>query len=94
MSISKNRIYTIDIEDEFENNIVEILYRISNLIKKNTLLIYVADNDMSFAEELKKECQDRGFKVNIINSNDSILPPMKRLEIWEYQKYKQSFVLF
>lgn len=87
----KNRIYTIDIEDGFENNIVDILFRISNLIKKNTVLIYVADNDMSFAEELKKQCRDRGFKVDIINSNDSLIPPMKQLDFWDYQKYKLAF---
>lgn len=90
-SINKNRIYTIDIENGLENNAVDILYRISNLIKKNTLLIFATDNDTPFAEKLKKQCQDRGYKVSIINSNDTLIPSMKQLNFWDYQKIKLSW---
>lgn len=90
-SLERNRIYTIDIENGFENNIVQILVNISNLIKKNSVMIYVADNDFPYAEKLKEQCLKHGYKVNIVNSGDSSVPSMKQIEQWEYEKIKQQW---
>lgn len=90
-SLDKNRIYTIDIENGFEDNIVQILVNISNLIKKNTILIYVSDNHLSYAEKLKEQCIKHGYKVNILNGGDSLVPSMKQIKQWEYETIKNQW---
>ena len=91
---ARKRIYTIDIDNGFEDSIVEILQKVSRLIIKNTIILFHADEDKSKADILKSNLINSGYKVNCINTESSVIPSMKELEFWEFPKFKQSFDLY
>ena len=83
-STDKKRVYTIDIEDNLESDVLEILKKIGEIILKNTVFIIFSDNNKEFGKKLKDQLETRGYVVHIREVHDSGIIPMKDMRADEY----------
>lgn len=95
-SFDDRRLYTLDIEKSFEQNIVSMLNELAKMIKNNTVVLFFSESNRSIAEQIGKRLSENGFSLQFISSasigySDSI-PSMKGLSSWEYTKIHDMYV--
>ncbi|MCR4936425.1 MAG: toll/interleukin-1 receptor domain-containing protein [Oscillospiraceae bacterium] len=93
-SIDKSRLFTVDLEQGFSINLVEVLQSILHLIIKNTVVICCSKQDVNSCEMISQELQKNGFISQFYFPQTDGIPAMKRLENWEYTKLHDQYCFY
>lgn len=87
-----NRLYTIDIEEELEENLLSVLSQLSILIRYNSILLLHTDQDSSVANKMAKELSSKGYKVSKIQLRYP--KPMMETSVWEYSQWHDYYASY
>ena len=91
-STNSNRLYTIDIEEKFENNLLSILSQLSILIRYNCIMMIYMDSDDSDADRISNELTSIGYRVT---KERFVIPrSMKKTPLEEYVYMHDSFAIY
>ena len=65
-SFDKARCYELDIESDFNLNIIYFLYALSDIIRRNRVLVCCTPSEQDIGERILKYCRDLGYKAKSI----------------------------
>lgn len=88
-STNINRLYTIDIEEGFEDNLLSVLSQMSTLIRYNSIMLLYTYQDSSVAENVTEELSSKGYKVSKIQLGYT--KPMMETPVEEYIQMHDAY---
>lgn len=91
--LDTSRLYTVDIDNEFEIGLISVLSAIMNMIKKNKVYFYCAPDKMNIALRIGEELLKKGYVVKFFDHPTTQIrntPSMKNMPVYEYEKIKNQ----
>ena len=91
--LDTSRLYTVDIDNEFEIGLISVLSAIMNMIKKNKVYFYCAPDKMNIALRIGEELLKKGYVVKFFDhptTQTRNTPSMKNMPVYEYEKIKNQ----
>ncbi|MBQ4428367.1 MAG: toll/interleukin-1 receptor domain-containing protein [Clostridia bacterium] len=90
-SLDKSRLYTVDLEQGFAINLIEVLQSILYLINRNTVIICCSEQDKDHCEKIAQALNKIGYVINFYHPQLTGIPSMKSLKDWEYTKLHDQY---
>lgn len=91
--LDTSRLYTVDIDNDFEIGLISVLSAIMNMIKKNKVYFYCAPDKMNIALRIGEEFLKKGYVVKFFDHPTTQIrnaPSMKNMPVFEYEKIKNQ----
>jgi hypothetical protein len=89
--LDTSRLYTVDIDNDFEIGLISVLNDIMNMIKKNKIIFYCAPDQMHIVQNIGEKLQKKGYDVKLFDHPITQIrntPSMKNMPVYEYNKIK------
>ena len=95
--LDTSRLYTVDIDNDFEIGLISVLSAIMNMIKKNKVYLYCAPDKMHIVKKIGEKLQEKGYEVKFFDHPTTQIrntPSMKNMPVHEYEKVKNQIQMY
>lgn len=95
-SIDESRLYTVDIDNNFEIGMISVINSLVELIKKNKVHLYCSKDKLKICRKIASQLRKKGYSVQILHPSlkTNYTPSMRNLEAYEYEKFKNENEMF
>lgn len=91
--LDTSRLYTVDIDNDFEIGLISVLSAIMNMIKKNKVYLYCAPDKMHIALKIGEKLLKKGYVVKFFDHPTTQIrntSSMKNMPVYEHEKIKNQ----
>lgn len=95
--LDTSRLYTVDIDNDFEIGLISVLSAIMNMIKKNKIIFYCAPDQMHIVQNIGEKLLKKGYEVKLFDHPITQIrntPSMKNMPVYEYNKIKNQIEMY
>lgn len=89
--LDTSRLYTVDIDNDFEIGLISVLNAIMNMIKKNKIYFYCAPDKIHIVQKIEEKLLKKGYEVKLFEHPITQIKntlSMKNMYAYEHEKIK------